>query len=202
MINLLPTYLKQDIQFARRNSMLLKWVVKIALATFVAGLIVWAGTYYISKSVSNYSKQFEADRKTLDVKELDAAQKQLSDISSSVKLVIQVLSRQVLFSQLLRQLGFVTPSRVVLTGLNIQELQGAVSLTIEARDVQAATQFQINIADPENKIFDKADIESIACASPGEKLEENRVYRCLATIKARFGANNPYLFITKPAGGN
>src|SRR5687768_8746939 len=170
MINLLPTHLKQDIKFARRNKALLKWIMALALSVFAAGLIVWAGRYYISKSVNNYSKQLEVERQSLNVADLQTSQKQLEDISGSVKLVIQVLSRQVLFSQLLRRLGFATPANTVLTGLNIQEVQGAITLTIEAKDVEAATQFQVNIADPDNKIFSKADIESIVCAGPGEKL--------------------------------
>ena len=77
-----------------------------------------------------------------------------------------------------------------LTGLNIAQVTGGIDITAGASDYNTASQVQVNLADPNNKIFSKADIVGINCASGS-----SGSYPCTVTIRALFAANNPYLFI-------
>jgi hypothetical protein len=81
-----------------------------------------------------------------------------------------------------------------LTNLSIDKVEGGIDLTFEAKDYQTGSQIALNLQDPENKIFEKADIEQISCDA---EIQENRTYLCQVTIRALFGDNSPYFFINE-----
>jgi Tfp pilus assembly protein PilN len=202
MINLLPPETKQDILYARRNTKLLHW--SVAMLTAMAGtmLVVGFGLLYLKQSTKNYNAQLEATTAQLKLQKLDETQKRVQDISSSLKLVIQVLGREVLFSKLLQQIGAAMPSGSVLTGLSINKVQGGIDLSAAATTYQTATQVQVNLRDPANKIFEKADIVTVQCSSAGGggTSELDAKYPCKVTVRALFATNNPFLFINKSGG--
>lgn len=191
MINLLPPDIKAEYHFARRNRRLSRWAGTFMLG--IAGLLALAviGWFYMQHFADTYQKQVADAQQQLDNQHFDSVQKQVADISNNLKLVIQVLSREVLFSQLLDRLGTVTPSNVILTNLSIQQTTGGIDITAQTTDYNAATQLQVNLADPANQIFAKADIVNIICGTN----TTNPRYPCTATIRALFAAKNPFLFI-------
>jgi Tfp pilus assembly protein PilN len=191
MINLLPDELKENHTYARHNRQLLRWVW--AMVAGLGGMVVItaAGIFYMNQSVNNLSAQVQHGQELLTSQHVDQVKKQTTDISNNLKLVVQVLSNEVLFSQLLKQVGTITPPNVVLTGLSISKTQGALDLNIASADYNAATQMQVNLQDPHNKIFSKADIITINCNSTNADPK----YPCTAGIRALFTTNNPFLFI-------
>jgi Tfp pilus assembly protein PilN len=191
MINLLPPETKENLRYARRNRMLRRWII-VSLTCLVGGALLLAGGgLYLQQSIDGTSKQIADSQRQLDAQHLDTVQKQITDMSNNLKLTVQVLSKEILFSKLLTQLGSVTPSNVVLTNLSIQQTQGSIDITAQAANYNAATQLQANLADPKNQIFSQADIESISCTSG----ELGTVYPCEVTIRALFSNDNPFLFI-------
>jgi len=199
MINLLPPDVKQNIAYARHNTKLLRWSVALLIGIAGVGIVVIFGLFYMHQSINAYATQRQRTQDELKVQKLDETQKQVEDLSSSLKLVVQVLSREVLFSQLLKQIGAAMPAKSSLTGLQISKTQGGIDLTAVAADYNTATQVQVNLQDPANKIFDKADITNITCASTSTA---DPRYPCTINIRAQFAKNNPFLFInTTPASG-
>lgn len=198
MINLLPPDLKRDYALARRNAGLRKILTLIGFGLAGLLLLVGAGILYLDQASKAYTTQAEAAEVRLHEQKQDEVEKRVQEISGSLKLAVQVLSQQVLFSKLLKQLAVVTPSNVSLSGINISKLQGAVDLTAKTTDYNAATQLQINLTDPNNKIFSKADILNITCpTSDGTPVR----YPCTVTIRAEFAtADNPLLFVNSKAG--
>jgi len=194
MINLLPPDDKNEIMYARRNTKLLRWSGAIAGVIVGCMLIVGFGALYLNKSTNAYSKQLADTEQQLKLQKIDETNKRVQDISSSLKLVTQVLSREVLFSKLVRQVGAAMPANTVLTNLQINKLQGGIDLSAQAVDYKTATQIQVNLQDPNNKIFAKADILNIACSGNGTGTL-NTKYPCLVQIRALFNTNNPFLFI-------
>ncbi|HEY9712614.1 MAG TPA: hypothetical protein V6C72_04045 [Chroococcales cyanobacterium] len=192
MINLLPPQLKNEYLYAQRNSHMVKWVVACLLAIVGLGAIGTGGYLYLHNSVETYTTQVSDMQALLTQQHLSQTEKQVQDISNNFKLVVEVLSQEVLFSKLLTQIGTVIPSNAVLTGLNITKTQGSVDITAAAANYNAATQLQVNLADPTNKVFSKADILSINCSSTGAS---DPRYPCAVSIRALFAANNPFLFI-------
>ena len=190
MINLLPPEIKQGYRYARRNVQLGRWVIICLLALVGLGAITTYGLLNLHQSTTQSKNQIAAAEALFKKEDFSGTQKQVQDISSSFKLVVQVLSKEVLFSQLIKQIGASMPDNAYLTGLTISQIQGSLNITANATNYQAATQVQVNLADPANKIFSKADIESITCQSVVDP-----AYPCVVTIKALFATDNPFLFI-------
>lgn len=191
MINLLPLNYKNNIIYGRKNWTLRKWIL-ILIAALLVSLAITAGGYiFMDQSIKNQTKGLEAARTELQADNIDSTRKELSEISANTKLILQVLSREILFSKLIRQLGASLPSNTAVEAVRIDNLDGSVSLQAVASSVDSATQLQVNLNDPSNKIFEKADIETISC----EPEDSEGPYPCKVRIKALFAKNNPYTYI-------
>ncbi len=198
MINLVPPELKETLIYARRNRMLVRWVLAFSVGMIGIGSVVLASNMYINQSRLHYKQSVERQKTQLATQKLEETKQRTEDISTSTKLAFQVLSRQVLFSELLQQVGAVMPSGAVLQSLSISKLEGALDLQAISGDYQTGTQVQINLADPENRIFDKADIVSINCttATPDDR------YPCRVSIRALFSKNSTFLFTNAVKNGD
>lgn len=190
MINLLPPEVKQEYTYALRNSVLRRWIIACLCSIVGLGLIATYGLVTMQRSTASFSKQVATTQDSLDKQNLGKTEAQVKDISSSFKLVVKVLDKEVLFSKLLKQIATVIPRNAILTNLNISQTVGAVDITAAASDYNTATQVQVNLADPNNKIFSKADIVSIVCTSNASTPQ----YPCTVQLRALFASNNPYLF--------
>lgn len=193
MINLLPNDRRQEISYARKNFWLLRLCGIFLLVIMGVGGLTAVGTLYINSSERSYRDQIAHTSDSLNNQQLDRVQKQAEEISGNIKLATDVLSRQVLFSKLIRQIGAAMPKNTSLSDLKITRGETGITLTASAADYEASTQVQVNLADPNNKIFSKADIVSINCDKAGSR------YPCTVVVRALFGDNASYLFIP-PAG--
>lgn len=192
MINLLPPETKLQVTFARRNSALRKWVIATIIGVIGIAVVYAAGLWFIHRSTESVQAQVTNTTEQLKAQKLDETQKRVAEISDSVKLASQVLSKQVLFSKLLTQIAAAMPPGAALQSLSINSTKGGIDLTAVATNYDTASQVQINLADPENKIFEKADIVTVNCqtsANPG-------LYPCQVTIRALFTKNNTFQYST------
>ena len=196
MINLLASHAKTDIMYARRNTLLLRWCLVVVFIIAGVGIISLAGLFYIKQSQQQYTDQVGRTQAQLKEQNLETTQAKIESISNNLKLTTQVLSREILFSKLLKQIGSAMPANTSLTDLKIGKTEGGIDLSAVAADYNSATQVQVNLQDPANKIFDKADILNIACAS--NNVLDPR-YPCTINIRARFGKNNNF-FLINPGG--
>jgi Tfp pilus assembly protein PilN len=192
MINLLPPEIKSAYQYARHNVSLRRWVVIFVVAFIGLGVIATYGLLTLHQKTGQYNSQIAASETMFKKEQFSQTQSQIEGISNSFKLVVKVLSQEVLFSDLLQQIAALIPSDANLTGLNINATQGGIDISADATNYSAATQVQVNLADPANKIFSKADIISITCSTASAL---NPGYPCTVNIRALFAANNPFLFI-------
>jgi|AntRauTorckE6833_2_1112554.scaffolds.fasta_scaffold00046_44 hypothetical protein len=191
MINLLPPDTKQAIFYAKRNTLLLKWLTALTVAIIGVFIVVMFGQFYITRSTDQLLQNIDQTEQGLAQKDLQETKTRVQEISDSLNLVVQVLSQQVLFSDLIRQVGGAIPSGAVLSGLTINETEGGIDLLADATDYNTATQVQVNLEDPANEIFASSDIINVRC----EQGEDNPLYPCQITIRALFGENSQFLLI-------
>jgi len=191
MINLMPPELKTGYLYARSNVILRKWVIAFLVAFLGLGALATYGMLTLKQSTLHYQNEITATQQIFAQEKSTQTQKQVQDISNNFKLAVKVLSQEVLFSQLIKQVAVAIPDNANLTGLTINQTQGGIDITADATDYKTASQVQVNLADPNNKIFSKADIVSIVCN--GNSADPK--YPCTVTIRALFAANNPFLFI-------
>lgn len=194
MINLLPPDLKSSYRYAHLNAKLLRWIGVFGLAIIGLVVISAGGLLYLYQTSRSYDTQISSLNRTLKEQNIDEVSKQTEHISNNLKLAVKVLSKEVLFSKLLTHLASITPSNANLTDLNISQEQTGIDITAETTDYNAATQLQVNLSDPNNKLFTKADIVSISCESNSDSGTSTK-YPCSVVIRALFVKDNPFLFI-------
>ena len=190
MINLLPQEKREAIMYARRNTKLLHWVVGL-LAVIAVITAFWTfGYVYINRSITSYSSTIDTKESQLQTAEFKEAEDRIKDFSNNIKLILQVLSQQVVFSELFQQIGTIMPSGTVLSAIDISEVEGGIDLSIQARTYETATQTQVNFEDPANTLFKDVDIVSVACGGDSE-------YPCTVRLRAQFTDENPFLFLNQ-----
>jgi hypothetical protein len=194
MINLLPDEIKSSYGYARRNVSLRNWTIILLFSLAGLGSIGTYGLLMIHKQTQSYQDQVSSIQIQLKQDKLEETQKKIQDITIASKLAVQVLSQEVLFSKLITQIGSAMPSGTILTGLNINKVAGGLSLSAKATTYTSATQVQVNLADPANKIFGKVDIDNVSCSNQNAA---DIAYPCTVTLRALFNTNNQFLFINQ-----
>jgi Tfp pilus assembly protein PilN len=197
MINLLPPDVKDNYRYARRNSQLLRWTIACTFALLGLVILTIGGAFYLDQTAKDYSAQADSLEASLKAQDEDAIRKQVTEISSNLKLAVTVLSNQVLYSQMLQHLATIIPANTSLTGITLSPTQTSLDIAADTADYNAATQLQINLADPKNGLFSKADIVSITCTPADASTQTTKKYPCSATIRALFVKDNPYTSTSK-----
>lgn len=198
MINLLPPEIKTNYRYGRRNIVLRRWAVAFLVAVVGLGALTTYGLLSLQQSTKHYNKEVADSQAYFAKADFAGTQKQLQDISSSFKLVVKVLGQEVLFSQVIKQLAATLPPQASLTGLDLSGTQGGIDISAIAPDYNTATQVQVNLSDPTNKLFSKADIVSVSCKSDANT---DPRFPCTVKVRALFASNNPFLFINQKVAG-
>lgn len=197
MINLLPPETKQTLMYARRNTKLRQWAFGLTIGIIGILSIITVGHLYLQQSIRAHAAQIEQGKASFQTQNLEETQQRVQSLSDSLKLVTQVLQKEILFSKLLAQAGSALPSGAVLSELSINKVQGGLDLRAAATDYQTATQVQVNLQDPNNKIFEKADIVNIQCVTPGPASDpvQSR-YPCTIQLRTLFAKNNSFSLLS------
>jgi Tfp pilus assembly protein PilN len=206
MLNLMPPGAKISIGFARRNGRLVHWTIGCLVIIIAMGATVVLGGFYIDNSKNNLSSSIDQTKSTIADQKLDKVQAQAQSLSGGVKLIVQVLSKEIQFSKLLQQLGALMPAGATLGNIQLSnKVNGALDLTANAIDYESATQVQVNLQDPKNNLFDKVDTISVSCSdatqssSTGSGAVDSR-YKCQIIVRALFKANaSVTLLASQPA---
>lgn len=198
MINLLPPERAAQIRYGRSNSTLRAWLIGTGAA--IAGLlvIIASGLVYINQQSNSLQNNVAADKQQLASGNLSQVEANVKTISGDVRLINQVLNREIRFSDLMQQIGKVMPSGTVLSSLTLTNLNGAMDVTASTLDTNSAAQIQINLSDPSNNLFTKVDIVNITCGQS----HSTSPYPCTATYKALFSKTGANRFLGVAKGAN
>lgn len=188
MINLAPSDYKESLRYAHYNSVVLKWIIGLGILLAIISSTILLGKAYLQSQSGRYTQLNQQLQQDLKHKDIDTTTEKIESISSNLKLINDVLSRQVIFSKLIQQVGAVIPANAVLTEIEISQVEGGLDLVALATDYETAVRTQLNLSDPTSKLFDKVDIESVQCNQTGD-------YPCKIMLRALFTKQNPYLFI-------
>jgi Tfp pilus assembly protein PilN len=196
VINLLPPDRAMHIKYGRGNADIRRWLAIVLLATVGLALIISGGWVFMEQQSKNLQRNTDNLNQQLKTQNLSQIQKDATKISGDIKVINQVLSQEVRFSDLMREIGTIMPPGAVLGSLTLSKVSGAIDLSANAKDYASATQVAINLNDPKNGLFDKVDIININC-SPN-----NTIYPCNANFKALFSKSAQTKFLSVAKGGN
>lgn len=197
MINLLPPAVKQEITFARRNGVLIRWIIAMVAVIVGIGFMTLFGQFYINKNTQNQQKVAKLTEERIAAQNLSSTKKELQTLSDDVKTIVQILNKQLLFSKMLTSIGSILPAGTALSDITFTSSDSAIDLSVSAADKNAATQAFVNINDPSNNLFSKADLVSITCDSGSTKK-----YHCGAQIRVTLKNDSSFYFLNSvsPAG--
>lgn len=196
MINLVPPSYSQAMRTGRSNARLRVWLIGAIIATGGLVLIISFSWLYMNHQTSNLSHTTASINQQLQDQNLSAIQKQVATINSNVKVINQVLGREIRFSDLIQQIGSVLPPGVILNSLSVSKIEGGIDLNVAAKDVASANQVAVNLSDPKNKLFSKIDIVTINCGS------DAKTYPCTGNFRALFSAEAKKNFLNVATGAN
>ncbi|MBP7767131.1 hypothetical protein KA068_01270, partial [Candidatus Saccharibacteria bacterium] len=72
MINLIPLESKQDILYAKRNSMLRQWVFAFLLCSLLSAVILYVGYLYLRRSTVSYDATLQIEKQQIDQQNLES----------------------------------------------------------------------------------------------------------------------------------
>lgn len=193
MINLLPTDYANSIRFGRQNTVLRAWLLGMLAAISGLIMIIGGGWLYINRQSHSFQKNIDATNQQLKVQNLSQVQSDAKEITGDIKVINQVLSKEVRFSDLIQAIGNDMPPRTVLGTLSLTNVSGALDLTAGAKDYASAAQIAANLSDPKNGLFSKVDIIGVNCKST-----TNPNYICSITLKALFSSTAKTKFLSVP----
>jgi hypothetical protein len=192
MINLLPPEYATLIRYGRRNAVLRKWLIGAALAIVGLVIIILSGWAYFNHQSSSLKAHIDASHGQLKAQNLAQVQKDADEISGDIKVINQVLSREIDFAGLMQKMGTVMPPGSILGSVTLSKVDGAMDLTVNAKDHVTAVQAAVNLGDPANNIYTRVDVVNINCTS------QDTLYKCNATLKALFGKGTQNKFLNVP----
>lgn len=192
MINISPTKRRELYKYSSLNNRLLLWVALLTVAILGLFLVSKITQTSMNHEKQKYAQQIIETNKVYQSENLGATQKNIQSMQNSINLANKVLSQEIRFSEVLKNISSSIPNNAKLSSLTINKSQGAIDITANAPDYNTATQLQVNLSDKNNKVFSKADIVNISCAGG-----KNKTGTCTVTVRALFSKNNPYLVKNK-----
>lgn len=201
MINLLPPDIKKSFLYAQYNTKLARAAIGLGIGILGIIIILGAGHFYLHQEANSYKASIKESEAQLEKRNEKETIARVQEISSSLKLVVNVLSQEILFSKLIRQVGAQMPRNTVLQDLKLSsELTGALDLQVGAADYDAASQVQVNLMNSRDNLFDKADLIKVTCSQPGSNAEDG-AYPCQANLRAVFNKDNDFMLLDSTKTG-
>lgn len=195
MINLLPPEAKEEALYGRRNRKLLFMSGGICVMILALAVLTVFGQFYLSSSKTQYAKSGQIVEKRIKEQKLEDSQKSLEALASNFKTASQLLGKQILFSKLFPKLAEIIPKGASVRQLSLDDKTTYLQFEISAPSRELANQGYINVADPKNGLFEKADLLDISCSEIAASGTTALTTDCKATVKALFRSDSPFLLL-------
>lgn len=198
MINLLPPDYATRIRFGRRNTVLRRWIIGAGFAIVGAIVIISLGWLYLNQQSADLKRSLDSTNAQLQAQNITQVKKDAAEITGDIKVINQLFSNEIRFSNLIQDIGHVMPPGTILSSLSLSKVNGAIDLSASAKDYTSAAQIAVNLNDPANGLFSKVDIVNINCGSSNSD-NSNNGYKCNATFRALFSLTAQKKYLSIPA---
>lgn len=197
MISLLPPDITEARRYGRKNLALLRWIFACLIGFTFILIIGGVGFFFVNNAeVSAKNIKSQVETSIADAK-LDEAEKEYMEFSNNLKTVVQILSKQILFSKLIQQVGSITPAGATLNSISLSDADNALDLTFTVDSAAIAPTIQVNLEDPDNELFEKADIIQVACQKTATGAET-----CTVQLRALIKQDANFLFLNSVEKGS
>lgn len=139
MINLLPDNTKKQVRAARMNVVLIRYIIIIGCAViFLSGIS--AGAYVLLTTIKDNAQSI-IDSNQNKANEYGSIQTDASSLRTSLASAKTLFDQQIDYPKILTTIGSLTPSGVVIDGLNLsaQTLAAPIDIQVYAKTTDGAT---------------------------------------------------------------
>lgn len=167
MINVLPPEIKQQIIFAKRNAILLNYLVALG----IVGAIITASFVYGEAAVAGRMGRVKADLAITQSRlgEHSGVETKAKTLSERLTAIKKIQSEQTNFSSLLYDLGNLTPKGVFMSGIDLTgESTKPISINATANSYELAVAFKERLVNSVR--FQDVDIISITSSKDGVQI--------------------------------
>lgn len=186
MINLTPSDIKKDRNYRRNNLRYSRWIAQSILMLLILNVFMVAGYGLISARQNQLDEKKSSLSEEISNLKLGEVESKYASFVANVSTVTQILSKQILYSDLIKQIGSVTPTGATLNSVSISSKDNALDLNFKINSQDIAPIIQLNLEDEKNNLFSKADIVQLNCPTTAT---------CTTQLKAEYKKDFPYLFI-------
>lgn len=186
MINLTPSDIKQDRYYRRNNLRYFRWISQSILMLLILNVFLAAGYGLILARQDQLDEKKASLNKEINDLNRGEVESKYTSFVTNINTITQILSKQILYSDLIKQIGSVTPSGATLNSVSISSKDNALDLNFKISSQDIAPIIQLNLEDEKNNLFSKADIVQLNCPTSST---------CTTQLKAEYKKDFPYLFI-------
>ncbi len=194
MINMLPGEYAEVIRHGKHNETLIRWLLAELAAIVGLVVILGFGWLYLNHQTLILNSAINTGKQHLEEQNISKVRQDADQISNDIKTINQVLGLEIRFSDLMQEIGKAMPPGTVLGGLTLAKVDGSIDLSASAKDYTSAAQIALNLSDPKNKIFSRADIVNVNCTAL------DTAYKCNVVLKALFDKTSQNRFLNIAAG--
>ncbi len=198
MINLLPTEVKEMRSYGRKNRRLVRWCAMSLLGALMLTSISGGGYLLITQAEAAAKDTKSQTETLLNSSKLSKTDSDFKSFSNNLKTVTQILSKQVLFSQLIQKMGAITPKGATLSAISLTSSDNSIALDFKVNSTSLAPTLQANLSDEKESLFDKVDITQVVCQTDQTSGQKT----CSVQLKAQYSDNFQFLFLNSVKGGN
>lgn len=190
MINLMPSKIKINRSYGRKNVQLLRLAIQSVMLFVLLLMVIFVGLNVIHTAQDNANDEKTTLENKYTSEKLNEVQKTYEEFASNLNTVTQILSKQILYSSLLQKIGSVIPPGATLNSVSLASTDNALDMNFSITSSTLAPIIQINLQDEKNNLFEKADIIQVSCQQDNLNIE-----KCTAQLKAQYKKDAIFLFI-------
>lgn len=183
MINLLPPKRLLDMRTARANTILRRYVNLLAIGVVAIFAALGSAYYFLESQQRDVKTVLAEEQKRVAI--LEPVQKEAESLSVTINTIASLFSRNIVFSDMLRNIGATMPSGAVLTGLqfSIETADAPFVISAEVENEERAAVLRNNLVS--SGLFEAVEIKSIT------RNEEKQASQSTAPTTATDGQSAP-----------
>jgi len=158
MINLIPSQLRKDRQFGRRNRVLVTYVIALATTALLVAIVMIGSLEFFGTDEGALTTEIQENETSIAA--LRSSTSQLNETVVRLQTVDQLYESSVKFSELIPNIGSILPEGTILNGLSlVGGSTDALSLDVDMERPELAATLVRNLVDSD--IFEAADVGNI-----------------------------------------
>lgn len=189
MINLLPTHIKEERMYGRRNRTMLTYSVSLIVTAGIIAAVMLISMQFVSSDETTLKSELASNE--VEIAALQSNIQEVENVASRLQTAKKLSDSSVKFSNLIPQIASVLPQGVVLNALSLTGGKtDPLILDVDLKSADLAPTLGKNLIDSD--LFEAADIASLTPKGTADPTATtttpttNPVYTFSASVSASF----------------